>query len=217
MIQDKTTYPDGTTKVIFNTTEPFLVEKEMAELIEWTYKALSENTVHPLIAIAAFAYEFLSIHPYQDGNGRLSRLLTTLLLLRSGYSFIAYVSFEQIIEQKKKEYYQALMEGQKDRHHHSEKLDRWILFFLGCLGELIARLETKLKEYRDLGGYLNERQKKILAFIKENQPVKIGDIKSRFKEYHPETIKKDLQYLLREFEIDKLGVKKGTIYKIKNK
>ncbi len=104
-------YPDGATKVIFNTTEPFLVEKEMSELVDWTNNALSGGEMHPLIIISTFIYEFLSIHPYQDGNGRLSRLLTNLLLIKFDYKFVSYVSFEHIIEQKKAAYYQVLMEG----------------------------------------------------------------------------------------------------------
>ena len=81
-------YPNGTQKVIFNTSEPFLVESEMTELIEWTNKQFNLKELHPLIIIGLFVYEFLSIHPFQDGNGRLSRLLTNLLLLRFDYQYI---------------------------------------------------------------------------------------------------------------------------------
>lgn len=95
-------YPDGIQKIIFNTTEPHLVESEMTHLIEWTNQQLNTETVHPLIIIGLFIYEFLSIHPFQDGNGRLSRLLTNLMLLKTNYLFIQYVSFENLIEQKKR-------------------------------------------------------------------------------------------------------------------
>ena len=81
----------------------------MREVIEWTNKTLEDKTIHPLIVIAVFVYEFLSIHPFQDGNGRLSRLLTTLLLLKNEYVFIQYVSFENLIEKSKKQYYQVLI------------------------------------------------------------------------------------------------------------
>jgi Fic family protein len=211
------TYPDGTTRVIFNTTEPFLTEKEMNELVEWTNKAFSDAEIHPLIIIGTFVYEFLSIHPYQDGNGRLSRLLTNLLLLKSDYKFVLYVSLEHIVENKKKAYYQALMEGQKDRYKETERIDTWILFFLESLSDLILKLEQKLKEYRKIGGYLNERQKEILAFIQENQPVKSGDISSKLPQYSAATIQKDLQYLVTEFELEKIGNNKGTVYIIKKK
>lgn len=211
------TYPDGTTKVIFNTTEPFLTEKEMIELIDWTNNAFQSKAIHPLIIIATFIYEFLSIHPYQDGNGRLSRLLTNLLLLKSDYKFIIYVSFEHIIEQKKKEYYQALMEGQKDRKAKTEKIERWLLFFLESLSELTVKLEQKVLEYRKLGGYLNKRQKEIVQYIRENQPVKINDISQYLPQYSAAIIKKDLQYLVTEFEVEKLGNNRGTIYILKTK
>lgn len=209
------TYPDGTTRVIFNTTEPFLVEKEMTEVLEWLNKAFDEVEFHPLIVIAAFVYEFLSIHPYQDGNGRLSRLLTNLLLLKFGYKFVFYISLEHIVENRKKDYYQALMEGQKDRYKDTERIEKWVLFFLDCLIELIQKLEQKLKEYRSVGAYLNERQKQVLNFISENQPVKIGDIVQNMTAYNLETIRKDLQYLVREMEIEKLGKNRGTMYIIR--
>ena len=73
-------YPDGSQKTIFNTTEPHMVSKEMDEVISWTNLHLEKNEINPLLVIATFVYEFLSIHPFHDGNGRLSRLLTTLLL-----------------------------------------------------------------------------------------------------------------------------------------
>ncbi len=209
------TYPDGTTKVIFNTTEPYLTEKEMTVLVQWTNQALVDKIIHPLIVIGVFVYDFLSIHPYQDGNGRLSRLLTNLLLLRSDYRFVLYVSLEHIVEQKKTAYYQALMEGQKDRYQATEKIDRWLLFFLDSLGELIVKLEEKLKEYRKIGGYLNERQKEIRQYIQLHQPVQIRDIAKHLPQFSMATIQKDLQYLTAELVIERLGNNRGTIYIIK--
>ncbi len=211
------TYPDGTTRTIFRTTEPFLVQKEMEDLIDWTNQSIVKKEIHPLIVIAAFVYEFLSIHPYQDGNGRLSRLLTNLLLLKHEYEFIQYASLEHIIEQNKKAYYQALMEGQKDRYNGQEKMNQWILFFLNSLSDLILKLEAKVKNFRALGGYLNDRQKSILEYVSQNQPVKIGDIVTNLKDFKLPTIKKDLQYLVKEMELEKLGQNKGTIYIIKQK
>ncbi len=208
-------YPDGTTRIIFKTTEPYLVSKEMEDLIDWVNKAMEEGSIHPLITIATFVYEFLSIHPYQDGNGRLSRLLTNLLLIKYNYNFIQYVSLEHIVENNKTAYYQALMEGQKDRYNDNERIDRWVLFFLNSLSELIEKLEAKVKDFRALGGYMNERQKSILAYIGKYQPVKIGDIAAGLNAYNLATIKKDLQYLVKEFAIEKLGENKGTVYIIK--
>ncbi|MBK8552769.1 MAG: Fic family protein [Ignavibacteria bacterium] len=122
-------YPDGNQRIIFETTEPHLVENEMNELIDWTNKNLKTNSLHPLIITGFFIYEFLSIHPFQDGNGRLSRLLTNLFLLKNDYLFILYVSFEKLIEQKKKIYYEVLIDGQKDRYSPNENINKWMLFF----------------------------------------------------------------------------------------
>ena len=109
------TYATGKQKILFETTEPALVESEMFELIDWTNQQWNEKTIHPLIVLAVFIYEFLSIHPFQDGNGRLSRLLTTLFLLKQGYDFVQYISFENHIEAHKKAYYDALLTAQRKR------------------------------------------------------------------------------------------------------
>jgi len=205
-------YPNGTQRVIFNMTDPHLVNPQMHDLLKWTKSELKKNEIHPLIVISVFIYEFLSIHPFQDGNGRLSRLLTTMLLLKNDYQFVQYVSFENLIEFKKKEYYQALMDGQKNRNKDTEIIDKWVIFFLTCITILIERLEKKYDIYKSKGGYLNDRQKKIKDFIKKRQPVKLNDISSQFQEISVNTIKKDLQYLKSENIIESIGKNKGTVY-----
>ena len=210
-------YPDGTQKVIFNTTEPHLVENEMTDLIDWTNQQLKLVEIHPLVVIGLFIYEFLSIHPFQDGNGRLSRLLTILLLLKFDYQFIQYVSFENLIEQKKKTYYEALMAGQKNRYSDIERIDSWILFFLQSFETLILRLEEKYNVLKSKGGYLNERQKKVKEFIEKNQPIKLSDLAKGLPDISINTLKKDLQYLKTEQIIDSIGKNRGTVYIMKNK
>ncbi len=207
-------YPGGIQKVIFNTTDVHLVESEMNYLINWTNEQLEKKEIHPLIVISSFVYEFLSIHPFQDGNGRLSRLLTTLLLLQNEYMFIQYVSFENLIEKSKKEYYQALMEGQKNRNKENENISKWTLFFLDKLNELTQKLDAKYDIFKTKGGYLNERQKKIKEYIIKNQPLKISDIAKKFEEININTLKKDLQYMKREKVIRTVGKGKGTVYLI---
>ena len=174
-------YPGGIQKVIFNTTNVHLVENEMNYLINWTNEQLKKKEIHPLIVISHFVYEFLSIHPFQDGNGRLSRLLTTLLLLQNEYIFIQYVSFENLIEKSKKSYYQALMEGQKNRNKEHENISRWTLFFLDKLNELTQKLDAKYDIFKTKGGYLNERQIELKEYIKKKQPLKISDIAKKFE------------------------------------
>ena len=152
-------YPGGHQKVIFaTTTSPHLVAVEMTALVDWTKKNLAEGELHPLIVIATVVYEFLSIHPYQDGNGRMSRLLTTLLLLQNGYDFMEYSSMEYEIEKRKAEYYRVLMGTQKHRGTNEELLGNWLLFFLDCLEKCILKLEDQYAKIRDKKGYLNTRQ-----------------------------------------------------------
>ncbi len=209
------TYPNGTQKVIFNTTEPSLVPNEMEQLIIWTNRNIRENNIHPLIVTGLFIYEFLSIHPFHDGNGRLSRLLTTFLLLKQDYNFIKYVSFEHLIEEQKKDYYAALMECQQNRHTEKEKIDKWIIFFLDSIRNLSEKLNIKIQE-TDSGKsiYLNQRQKLIVSFIKKNELCKIGDIHRNFSELSINTLKKDMKYLVGNCILEKSGQRKGSVYQI---
>lgn len=208
-------YPDGTKRTIFKTTAPHLTATETQEVIKWANERFTKHDMHPVITIAVFVYEFLSIHPYQDGNGRLSRLLTTLLMLRADYKFIQYVSFENIIETKKEEYYRALMEGQKNRGNDTELIDKWVLFFLDCMVVLVQRLEAKYETYNKLKKELNERQQKILQYIKKRKTVQISEIDNAFKDYARNTLKKDLTYLVNEGLLLKTGEKRGARYHVK--
>ncbi len=210
-------YPGGHQKVIFNTTEPFLVKGEMDKLILWTNKSFEEEELHPLIIIATFVYEFLSIHPYQDGNGRLSRLLTTLLLLKKEYDFMQYASMEIEIEKRKKEYYKALMSGQQKRGTKEEIINQWILFFLETLEATIKKLEERYTKIKNKKSYLNDRQKLLLQYIKDNEPVKISDIIASLQDYTPYTLKKDMRYLSDEGLVKKIGKARATIYVVNEK
>lgn len=210
-------YPSGHQKVIFNTTAPFLVKTEMESLLKWTNDNLLNEEIHPLIIVGTFVYEFLSIHPYQDGNGRLSRLLTTLLLLRNDYDFMQYASMEIEIEKRKKEYYNALMSGQKNRGTAEEKIDKWIVFFLETLALTIKKLETRYEQIKDKKSYLNERQQQVLQFVKEQEPVKMSDVITVLKDFKSYTLKKDMKYFVDEGLITKVGQGRGTIYVFNNK
>ncbi len=206
------TYPTGEQKIIFKTTEPALVDGEMRELVEWTNEQTIQKTIHPLIIVGSFIYDFLSIHPFQDGNGRLSRLLTTLCLLQNDYSFIQYISFENHIEQHKKDYYEALISGQKNRGSETERIDKWLVFFLDSLNILTQKLDQKYDVFKTKGGYFNERQKELKCFIESNQPVKVSDVVNKYPEIKLSTLKKDLQYLRQEQEIIMIGKGKGSVY-----
>lgn len=210
-------YPDGREHVIFDTTAPYLVKIEMDALLNWTNNAFNEGIIHPLLIISLFVYEFLSIHPFQDGNGRLSRLITTLLMLKNEYNFIQYISFEHMIEKRKKEYYRVLMECQKKRvKGKMEKIEKWVDFFIDCISKLIIQFEKKYSSYKSAGGYLNERQKTVLNIVKKNQPVRLADINDILSNVSINTIRKDLKYLVVEGFLRKIGKNKGTSYLIKD-
>lgn len=206
------TYPTGEQRTIFATTEPALVPGEMQELVAWTNETLEHERIHPLIVIGSFIHDFLSIHPFQDGNGRLSRLLTTLCLLQNDYSFIQYISFEHHIEQKKKTYYEVLMSGQKNRGTGQERIDLWMIFFLESLKSLTEKLEQKYDVFKSKGGYLNNRQTSIKNYLTDNQPLKVSDLARQFPEIGLSTLKKDLQYLREEQVLTMIGKGKGSIY-----
>lgn len=153
-------FPDGTRKIIFRTTEPgYATDDAMRTLVDW-YR--QEQEVHLLIRCAAFVYEFLSIHPFQDGNGRLSRLLTTLCLLRSSYNWIQYVSFEGEIEQNKKKYYQVLRSCQAQRPN--EDITEWINFFMDSLINIQTKLQKKL-EISSQQDMLSHKEKEVYTYI----------------------------------------------------
>jgi Fic family protein len=208
------TYPDGTQRTIFNPTEPLLVDKEMDELVDWSNQELVNRDFHSLFVIASFIYEFLSIHPFQDGNGRLSRLLTSLLLLREGYEFVQYISFEHIIEHKKNDYYRALIAAQQHRGTEEEKIAAWLLFFLSSLEELIQKLEEKYDRYQLSGSLLNERQRRLLTFIRERQLVRSAELAADFPAISSRTLNRDLAILENENMIEKIGRGKAVAYQI---
>jgi len=119
--------------VLFETTKAYLTPKEMYELLNWTKIALSQNKYHPLLVIANFLVEFLTIHPFEDGNGRLSRILTNLLLLKQGYVYMLYVSHEKLIEDNKPDYYLALRKSQKAIRTNQADISPWVEFFMSIL------------------------------------------------------------------------------------
>ena len=205
------TFADGTRQIIFRTTEAGIAtEDAIRQLIEW-YN--SETEVHTLIKCAAFVYEFLSIHPFQDGNGRLSRLLSTLLLLRNGYKWIQYVSFEHEIESRKSEYYQALRACQAQRPN--EEITIWINFFLNALCNIQTQLKEKLKQ-SGIETQLSPREKAILITIQNYSGIKSSEIADKLDIPNP-TVKRILSYLQNKGMIGKQGSSRSTIYLAKVK
>ena len=197
---------DGTKQIVFRTTEPGLATQDaMIQLFEWYH---SDKETIPLVKAALFVYEFLSIHPFQDGNGRLSRLLGSLLLLKNGYSWIQYVSFEHEIESRKSEYYKVLMQTQRNRP--GENVTDWLIFFISCLINIQEQLLVKLAESRT-DQPVSQREKRILFFIQNHAGSGSGDISKKLDMALP-TVKKSLAELVLKGIIAKEGRGKSTGY-----
>jgi Fic family protein len=201
--------PDGTRQVIFQTTEAgFATEDAIRALLNW-YN--SETEVHTLIKVASFVYDFLSVHPFQDGNGRLSRLISTLLLLKNGYNWIQYVSFEHEIENRKNEYYQVLRSCQAQRPN--EDVTVWIQFFLNCLSNIQSQLLTKLQK-SGMETQLSPKEKSIYSIIQNRPNIQSGEIAEKLAIPAP-TVKRILSELLKKGLIEKQGSGRNVSYTIK--
>ncbi|MEW6055412.1 MAG: Fic family protein [Bdellovibrionota bacterium] len=161
--------------VIFETTSPFDTPKSMAELVGWTNAELQEKKLHPLLVISILVVVFLKIHPFQDGNGRLSRALTTLLLLRHGYSYVPYSSMERVIEENKDNYYLALRRAQTSLGKKDSGIGEWIVFFLQCMQKQKAALEKKLKD-EVLFAKLPELSLQIIELVKQRGSASVLEV-----------------------------------------
>lgn len=203
------TFPDGARQIVFQTTEAgFATEDAITKLINW-YN--SEAVIHPLIKIASFVYEFLCVHPFQDGNGRLSRLISTLLLLKNGYKWIQYVSFEHEIENRKSEYYQVLRSCQAQRPE--EDLSVWIQFFLSCLSNIQSQLMTKLN-ISGIETRLSHKEKSIYKIIQNRPNIQSGEISEKLS-IPLSTVKRILPELINKGIIEKQGSGRNVSYTIK--
>ncbi len=202
-------FPDGTRQIIFQTTEAGIAtEDAIRALLHW-YN--SETEVHELIKVASFVYDFLSVHPFQDGNGRLSRLISTLLLLKNGYKWIQYVSFEHEIENRKNEYYQVLRSCQAQRPN--EDITVWIQFFLNCLSNIQLQLLTKLQK-SGMETQLSPKEKSIYSIIQNRPNIQSGEIAEKLDIPAP-TVKRILSELLKKGLIEKQGNGRNVSYTIK--
>ena len=197
--------------IIFATATPFDTPKRMADLVEWTRSALIEKSLHPLLVAAIFTVVFLEIHPFQDGNGRLSRVLTTLLLMRSGYAYVPYASLESVIENSKEGYYLALRQTQKTIRSDEPNWQPWTTYFLRALQQQKRRLEKKIARERIVMGTLPELSLQIIDAIKERGRVTIGEIVS-LTGANRNTVKKHLASLVQANHLSQQGTGKGTWY-----
>jgi len=205
--------PHGENVVLFNPTPPHLVKGEMLEAIGWTNEQLKGDTLHPLLVIANFIFEFLAIHPFTDGNGRLSRALTNLLLLKAGYAYIPYVSLDEIIEETKAEYYLALRSAQKHHKTKHEDIAPWVTYFLGILARQTVRASKLLQEDQP-EKLLSARQTEVYRFFDDENELSVADVVTLLHGKMPrETIKQALSRLMKLKLIERIGQARGTRYK----
>lgn len=201
--------------VVFETATPFETPLKMQELIDWTNKNLSDRYYHPLIVIGIFVVNFLAIHPFQDGNGRLSRALTNLLLLKSGYAYVPYSSTESIIEDNKEGYYRALRQTQTTLNTLKDpNYEPWLMFFLRTLQKQKIRLEYKI-ELANTAVQTNldlpEISAKIMEVFESKDRAKISEL-AELTGTNINTIKKHLSSLVEKNYLTKHGKTRGAWY-----
>jgi Fic family protein len=196
--------------VVFETTSPFDTPGRMADIVTWTQDNLVATKIHPLLTISAFIVEFLAIHPFQDGNGRLSRVLTTLLLLKAGYLYVPYSSLESIIEESKEGYYLALRQTQNTLHQ-DPNWEPWLLFFLRALQRQKNRLQVKMDNEKMMASMLPALSVNILELAKEHGRVTTQGIEQATGESRS-TIKARLKQLTDDRLLVRYGQGRSTWY-----
>lgn len=202
---------EGENIVLFRPTPPYLVKKEMDDVLVWTNSVLRKKTIHPILVIANFIYEFLAIHPFHDGNGRLSRALTNLLLLQEGYAYVPYVSLEEIVENRKGAYYLSLRGAQRFHKTEYEDIMTWILFLLEAL-QTQAEAARHLIESDKPEQMLSEKQIAILHLFDENKTLTPRDISLLLSDVPLPTTKQVLQRLVKLDLLKRMGLGRATRY-----
>lgn len=201
--------------VVFETASPFETPLAMEGLMEWLNDAVDNKTIHPLLILAVFVVCFLAIHPFQDGNGRVSRVLTTLLLLKFGYEYVPYSSLERVIEENKDLYYKALRQTQATLRTEKTDWGKWCLFFLKSLKKQTDALAAKLERENLLAGKMPPLSGEILKLLREHERLMIGDIET-LTGGNRNTLKVRLRELVRDNFIEQNGQARATFYRLKS-
>jgi len=183
--------------VVFETATPFDTPRRMTELVAWLKDARELGRLHPLLIVAVFIVTFLEIHPFQDGNGRLSRILTTLLLLQAGYIYVPYSSLESVIEQSKDNYYLALRQTQQSIHTETPNWQPWLLFFMRALQQQKRRLAAKVEREKGSLALLPELAVKVLDYVRDHGRVTTRDMVREFGA-SPNTLKTTFSSLVKK-------------------
>lgn len=200
--------------IVFETATPFDTPRLMAELVSWVTDEHENQQLHPLLIIAIFVVVFLEIHPFQDGNGRLSRVLTTLLLIQAGYAYVPYSSLESVIELNKETYYLALRQTQGTIRSDAPNWQPWLTFFLRSLAEQVRRLEKKVERERIVLAALPELSLQIVEFAREHGRVTIGDI-IKLTAASRNTLKQHFRNLVERGYLNQQGSGRGVWYELR--
>lgn len=200
--------------IVFETAAPFDTPRLMAELVQWVNNERDCAQLHPLLIIAVFAVVFLEIHPFQDGNGRLSRVLTTLLLMQAGYAYVPYSSLESVIELNKEAYYLALRQTQGTIRTEAPNWNSWLVFFLRSLAEQVRRLEKKVEREKLVLATLPKLSLQIVEFAKAHGRVTVGDA-VRLTGVSRNTLKLHFRKLTEAGQLEQLGSGRGVWYHLK--
>ncbi len=200
--------------VVFQTATPFDTPRLMTELVTWVQEERAAGRLHPLLIIALWVVVFLEIHPFQDGNGRLSRVLTTLLLLQAGYAYVPYSSLESVIEQNKEAYYLALRQTQGSIRTDSPNWQPWLAFFLRSLAEQVRRLEKKVEREKLVLAALPELSLQIVEFAREHSRVTIGEA-IKLTGASRNTLKQHFRSLVERGHLNQHGSGRGVWYELR--
>jgi len=197
--------------VVFETATPFDTPWLMTELVAWIQDERSSERLHPLLLIGLWVVIFLEIHPFQDGNGRLSRVLTTLLLLQAGYAYVPYSSLESVIEQNKEAYYLALRQTQGTIRTDTPNWQPWLVFFLRVLADQVRRLNKKVEREKLVLAPLPELSLQIVEFAREHGRVTMGDA-IRLTGSNRNTLKLHFRTLVEQGHLNQHGTGRGVWY-----
>lgn len=200
--------------IVFETASPFDTPRLMTELVNWVNDERDKAHLHPLLIIAIFAVVFLEIHPFQDGNGRLSRVLTALLLLQAGYAYVPYSSLESVIEQNKEAYYLALRQTQGTIRTESPNWQPWLLFFLQSLTEQVRRLRKKVEREKIVMAALPALSLRIVEFAREHGRITMGEA-IRLTGVSRNTLKQHFRELVERNHLEQHGSGRGAWYGLK--
>ena len=197
--------------IVMETSSPFDTPARMTELVDWYNATSREGALHPLLLIGVFVVVFLEIHPFQDGNGRLSRVLTTLLLLRAGYAYVPYSSLESVIEQNKEAYYLALRQTQGTIRSEVPDWEPWLTFFLAALQRQMKRLRAKVEREKLMMGSLPELSARLLDLARDHGRLTIGDAE-RLTGENRNTLKQHFRGLVAYGHLALNGAGRGAWY-----